>query len=61
MSIACNDIGCYARMKGTIYFIGPSDIMSAIQYKDGTRALQLILTPKNINCLSADTKEVGPV
>lgn len=55
------DITCYARMKDKVYFIGPSDIMSAIQYKYGTRALQLILTPKNIKCLSADTKEAYPV
>ena len=59
MIIAYNDIGCYARMKGTVYFIGHPDIISVIQYKDGTSALQLMLTPENIKSLLACAKEAG--
>lgn len=61
MIIAYNDIGCYARMKGTIYFIGHPDIMSVIRYCDGTQALQLMLTPENIKQLLAYAKEAGLV
>lgn len=61
MTIAYNDIGCYARINGIIYFIGHPDIMSVIQYKDGTRALQLMLTPESIKQLLACAKEAGLV
>lgn len=61
MTIAYNDIGCYARMKGTVYFIGHPDIMSVIRYFDGTQALQLMLTPENIKQLLAYAKEAGLV
>lgn len=61
MIIAYNDIGCYARMKGTVYFIGHPDIMSVIRYRDGTQALQLMLTPENIKQLLAYAKEAGLV
>ncbi len=61
MIIAYNDIGCYARMKGTVYFIGHPDIMSVIRYLDGTQALQLMLTPENIKQLLAYAKEAGLV
>lgn len=61
MIIAYNDIGCYARMKGTVYFIGHPDIMSVIRYFDGTQALQLMLTPENIKQLLAYAKEAGLV
>lgn len=61
MIIAYNDIGCYARMKGTVYFIGHPDIMSVIRYFDGTQVLQLMLTPENIKQLLACAKEAGLV
>ena len=61
MIIAYNDIGCYARMKGTVYFIGHPDIMSVIRYSDGTQALNLMLTPENIKQLLAYAKEAGLV
>ena len=61
MIIAYDDIGCYARMKGKVYFIGHPDIMSVIKYKDGTRALQLVLTPENIKYLLACAKEADLV
>ena len=61
MIIAYNDIACYARMKGTVYFIGHPDIMSVIRYLDGTQALQLMLTPENIKQLLACAKEAGLV
>lgn len=59
MIIAYNDIGCYASMKDRVYFIGHPDIMSVIQYKDGTRALQLMLTPENVKQFLACAKEAG--
>lgn len=59
MTIAYNDITCYARMHGNTYFIGHPDIISVIQYKDGTRALQLMLTPENIKRLLVYAKEAG--
>lgn len=61
MIIAYNDIGCYARMNGIVYFIGHPDILSVIQYQNGTRALQLMLTPENIKQLLACAKEAGLV
>lgn len=59
MIIDCDVISCYARMKGIVYFIGHPDIISMIQYKDGTRALQLMLTPENIKQLLVYAKEAG--
>lgn len=59
MNIAYDDIGCYARMKGTVYFIGHYIWMAVIQCKDGTRALQLMLTPENIKQLLVCAKEAG--
>ena len=55
------DITCYARINGMVYFVGHPDIMSAIQYTDGTCALRLMLTPENIDCILNCAKEEGLV
>lgn len=55
------DITCYACMNGTVYFLGHPDIMSEIQYIDGTFDLRLILTPESIERLLTHAKEAGLV
>lgn len=55
------DITCYARMRDKIFIIGRPDIMSGIQYMDGTVDLRIILTPENIERLLACAKEAGLV
>lgn len=55
------DITCHACMNGTVYFLGHPDIMSEIQYIDGTFDLRLILTPENIERLLTYAKETDLV
>ena len=55
------DITCYAYMHDKMYFIGHPDIISVIQYVDGTFDLRIILTHENIKHLLACAKEAGLV
>lgn len=55
------DITCYACMHDKMYVIGHPDIISVIQYVDGTFDLRIILTHENIKRLLACAKEAGLV
>lgn len=55
------DIICYARINGAVYFVGQPDILSVIRYADGTHAVRLMLTPENIDCLLNCAKKEGLV
>lgn len=55
------EITCYACMHGKTYVVGHPDIISEMQYADGTFDLRLMLTPENIERLLAGAKEASLV